>query len=410
MHISYRILPAFALPGAFALSLVLASGSLLTGVVTFETRHEAAESLEESLGVAARSYQRRQGLKAMESRGARDVDEERLELARIGRAKRGVRLQIAQVIRDFALVRVRFAIREESPGRLEELLTQAKREFSRTTKDRYLHGGADDAPERTRSVLRLLLSGEGGRGGTSAWQQEYLGGLQQAADLARTLEGLRERHESLIGDYASAEKAFDRSQGIVRVSRAEQEAIQAIMRDVHEQVLALQGQLSRIDAQLRERAERALMEKGLMTTAPEHSEDAAHPAFSWPAYGSLSAGFLNAKYREHFGVPHYGIDIVVGEGSPVYSAADGIVFLVREGGDLGYTYVLIGHKNAYATLYGHLSSVGVAAGQRVAAGQMIGLSGGKPGTPGAGPMTTGPHLHFEVIQGGTNVDPVDVLP
>jgi murein DD-endopeptidase MepM/ murein hydrolase activator NlpD len=109
-------------------------------------------------------------------------------------------------------------------------------------------------------------------------------------------------------------------------------------------------------------------------------------------------------------VPHYGIDIVVGENTPVRSAAEGVVFLVRDGGDTGYTYVLIGHRGGMATLYGHLRLVNVATGQDVSAGQVIGLSGGKPGTPGAGPLTTAPHLHFEVIQNGSNVDPRTVLP
>jgi murein DD-endopeptidase MepM/ murein hydrolase activator NlpD len=87
-----------------------------------------------------------------------------------------------------------------------------------------------------------------------------------------------------------------------------------------------------------------------------------------------------------------------------------VVFVVREGGLTGYTYVLIGHASGFATLYGHLSSVLVTPGQTVKAGQAIGLSGGEPGTAGAGPTTTGQHLHFEVIQSGVNINPLTVLP
>ena len=132
--------------------------------------------------------------------------------------------------------------------------------------------------------------------------------------------------------------------------------------------------------------------------------------FRWPVYGSVSAGFRNEAYEAYFGVPHHGLDIVVAQSTPVAAAADGVVFLVRDGGDTGYTYVLIGHRGGYATLYGHLSAVQVAAGQDVDAGQIIGLSGGEPGTRGSGPMTTGAHLHFELINMAVNIDPAKVLP
>jgi murein DD-endopeptidase MepM/ murein hydrolase activator NlpD len=49
-------------------------------------------------------------------------------------------------------------------------------------------------------------------------------------------------------------------------------------------------------------------------------------------------------------------------------------------------------------------------GQLVQPGDVIGLSGGAPGTRGAGWMTTGAHLHFEVLENGEHVDPLDHLP
>jgi murein DD-endopeptidase MepM/ murein hydrolase activator NlpD len=119
---------------------------------------------------------------------------------------------------------------------------------------------------------------------------------------------------------------------------------------------------------------------------------------------------MDADYKKQFGVPHLGEDIVVPQASAVYAAADGIVFLVRDGGLTGYSYILIGHRDGYATLYGHVSQALVAAGQEVTAGQQIALSGGTPGMHGSGPMTTAAHLHFEVIRAGVNIDPKSVLP
>jgi murein DD-endopeptidase MepM/ murein hydrolase activator NlpD len=184
--------------------------------------------------------------------------------------------------------------------------------------------------------------------------------------------------------------------------------------EVHEQVLRLQGELARIDARIKRRAERTLIEKGLRTPRPGQYSDGTvvgeGPLFAWPVYGPISAGFLDARYRKVFGVPHHGMDIATPQGTAVRSVADGVVFLVKNGGAKGYTYVLVGHQDGYATLYGHLSSVSVATGEDIVRGQVIGFSGGMRGTPGAGLMTTGPHLHLEVILNGVNLNPATVLP
>jgi murein DD-endopeptidase MepM/ murein hydrolase activator NlpD len=184
------------------------------------------------------------------------------------------------------------------------------------------------------------------------------------------------------------------------------------MEDVHTQVLKIQGELARIDARLKEKAERALIEKGLLKAEDIGKFDGStyRQQFSWPVYGAVSAGFMVESYKKFFGVDHHGMDIVVAQGTPVAAAADGVVFLVRDGGNTGYSYILVGHRGGYATLYGHVSQSLVKAGQEVSVGDIIALSGGTPGTHGAGPMTTAAHLHFEVIKAGTNVDPKSVLP
>ena len=135
-----------------------------------------------------------------------------------------------------------------------------------------------------------------------------------------------------------------------------------------------------------------------------------HPLM-WPVspVQGLSAYFLDSSYEDYFGVRHYAIDIKVSQGTDVRAPASGYVVEVKENGN-EYSYVLIMHKDNLSTLYGHLSEIFVKKDDLIQTGQIIGKSGGTPGTKGAGTMTTGPHLHFEVHEKGVNKNPLDYLP
>ncbi len=127
----------------------------------------------------------------------------------------------------------------------------------------------------------------------------------------------------------------------------------------------------------------------------------------WPIapLRGISAYFQDASYKAHFGFAHNAIDIPAAQGTPIKAAADGFVFKAKDNG-LGYSYIVLLHKNGYMTVYGHVFEILVSTGDFVKAGETIGLSGGKPATRGAGPYTTGPHLHFEVIKDKSHVDPM----
>lgn len=134
-------------------------------------------------------------------------------------------------------------------------------------------------------------------------------------------------------------------------------------------------------------------------------------ALAWPvdSIRELSAPFLDPAYEERFGIPHEGVDIPVLQGTPVLAAADGIVRTVSDRGQ-GFNSLTLVHENGLVTLYGHVSGFLAAEGQRVRRGDPIARSGGEPGTPGAGLLSTGQHLHFEVIANGEHVDPLRYLP
>jgi murein DD-endopeptidase MepM/ murein hydrolase activator NlpD len=130
----------------------------------------------------------------------------------------------------------------------------------------------------------------------------------------------------------------------------------------------------------------------------------------WPVEPQLgiSAYFDDAGYQERFGIPHKAIDIPEDQGSPVRAAADGIVIKVSDRG-MGFNALTIQHGGGLSTLYGHVSEFFVEEGQEVYAGEVVARSGGTPKTPGAGLLTTGPHLHFEALLDGEHVDPLEYL-
>lgn len=123
----------------------------------------------------------------------------------------------------------------------------------------------------------------------------------------------------------------------------------------------------------------------------------------WPASGPITSPF---GWRNHpiFGDARYhtGIDIGADYGDTVVAADAGVVTYADWMGGYGKA-VMIDHGNGITTLYGHNSELLVSAGQRVAKGQAI-------SRVGATGYATGPHLHFEVRENGTPVNPMNYLP
>ena len=104
------------------------------------------------------------------------------------------------------------------------------------------------------------------------------------------------------------------------------------------------------------------------------------------------------KYRRL----HSGIDLTARQGTPIYATGDGVVRVAGRNpqGLGGYGVVaVVDHGFGFQTLYAHMASVKVRVGQRVKRGEMI-------GTVGSTGMSSGAHLHYEVIQNGKKVDPV----
>jgi murein DD-endopeptidase MepM/ murein hydrolase activator NlpD len=111
---------------------------------------------------------------------------------------------------------------------------------------------------------------------------------------------------------------------------------------------------------------------------------------------------LSSCFCPRWGTFHYGIDMAAPWGTPFYAAGDGIV--LHAGPMSGYgNAIFIQHANGDVSVYGHESKVLVTVGEKVKAGQLIGLVG-------ALGQATGPHLHFEIRAGGENGEKIDPGP
>ncbi|MGK5443118.1 M23 family metallopeptidase [Micromonospora sp. URMC 105] len=128
----------------------------------------------------------------------------------------------------------------------------------------------------------------------------------------------------------------------------------------------------------------------------------AKPKPSW--VNPMKGAQITSCYGQRWGTLHAGIDFAMPAGTPVRAAFGGTV---EKAGDVGDGYgisVVVNHGNGYLTHYAHLSTTKVSVGEKVGAGETLGLEGSTGDS-------TGPHLHFEVHQGQlwNQIDPAPFL-
>lgn len=112
----------------------------------------------------------------------------------------------------------------------------------------------------------------------------------------------------------------------------------------------------------------------------------------WPVEGSISSDFGGARN-------HRGVDFAAPTGTPIRAPIGGVVTRVRTiQGSYG-KHVYVQAPDGTEMRFAHMNSFNVRQGQQVAAGTVL-------GTVGSTGRSTGPHLHFEVLQGGRPIDPL----
>lgn len=197
---------------------------------------------------------------------------------------------------------------------------------------------------------------------------------------------------------------------LVKNTKAQEFKYQELLSNIRQQQEETQVEIFNFEQQLRQKLDpNAIPEKGKL--------------FSWPAEGLLTQGYgctsfaKNSKYYPT--CFHNGVDIAATTGTPVYSAADGIVLDTSDAPTAYGKWITIQHPVGLVTLYGHLSLQKVSAGQEVKRGELIGYMGSTG-------LSTGSHVHFTVfvsteyfvkpskysgmIPYGATLNPFDYLP
>lgn len=187
---------------------------------------------------------------------------------------------------------------------------------------------------------------------------------------------------------------------LVQDTKSSESMYQELLHELRQERQYIDSQVANLEATIRQKIE--AMDQAFASGGGD-------TLLSWPASPArgITAYFHDPTYPFRHLFEHSGIDLRLYQGTTLKAAAPGYVVWAKQGNMYG-NFVMILHANGISTVYAHMSSINVSVDQFVERGQVIGLSGGMPGTPGAG-LSTGPHLHFEVRKNGIPVNPINYL-
>lgn len=186
--------------------------------------------------------------------------------------------------------------------------------------------------------------------------------------------------------------------------RAEADALMTeIMSNMYERQTEYAALESREDEAAAEidRLVEELEEERRRLAAQQGAHVAATGSYIWPSASSVyvTSVFGNRLHPVYgYNRMHYGIDIGASYGTDIYAADGGYVTTSTYSSGYG-NYVMIDHGDGRYTLYAHMTSRYVEEGDVVLQGDVIGIVGSTG-------VSTGPHIHFEVYEGGERVDPL----
>jgi len=235
------------------------------------------------------------------------------------------------------------------------------------------------------------------------YDQSILDGLRQLRaqiqekqayqeELKGEAEAAKAELEDKKAELNTQRKAADQ---MVKELQADQEAAELLLKEKEAEEARIQAQIKKKEKELEEQMRAAQM-----------NWSATAGGYIWPEnvskritspMGGRNTGIKGASTN------HKGVDIGgVGTTTSVLATKAGVVIISERSSSYG-NYVVIQHGPGNTTLYAHMSSRSVKEGDTVTQGQKIGVTGSTG-------ISSGPHLHYEITEGGSRVNPLNYLP
>lgn len=255
--------------------------------------------------------------------------------------------------------------------------------------------------------------------------------LQELSDAANKVEEAQAELETEKGELETTKKDLDDTQTEMNEKSKESEALlqellqkaddlEALEEECKEQENAFLKQIAAMEVQFNAAKQRE-WEAWKATSVPAttagggsngsggnsggNSGGSSGGSGGWRvpcSYTSITSPFGNrVSPTSGASTYHQGVDLDTGTGDPVYASRAGVVTVAGWGNAAG-NYVQINHQDGFSSIYMHLSSSCVSAGQIVSAGELIGATG-------ATGITTGDHLHFGISYNGVYVNPCNYV-
>jgi murein DD-endopeptidase MepM/ murein hydrolase activator NlpD len=369
--------------------------------------------------------------------GSDDARLDELEAA-IGEASRAelealARWQDAQRATTEARRALRSLRTEVTDARLDTYAADAKVDAAEATQRdmefrlRFLRGEIADAEDDVDDVaVELYVKGGATASAAASINAESAidasAGAAYLSVIADDRQAVVDRYGRLTRDVAALERGAREQADVARAARVDAEsklaALEALLeqrRDLHATAMRAERTAKRLYRAIK--AKRVEYESAIV--AAKQASNSIRTLLSAtqsgqrrtrdyqlavrPVPGAVASGF---GYRVHpvLGTKrwHMGVDMNANHSDDTFAADAGVVVFAGSRDGYGNT-VIVDHQNRYSTLYAHLSVIVARPGERVRAGDVVGLVG-------ATGMATGPHLHFEVRLLGVPQDPIDFFP